>query len=186
MRAKEGLEVTGSDRCDRPGMEARFANGGLVTPSDPAHGIHQERSGSSASCGSHRHSILKINPSAIPSIIDRGLRFLAKTTASDTRPTWISNIRIARLSLDVLRSIRETTPLNYDQTAHGTMRVFSRHLETLTGPEFPDLSKCCIELEGLRPMTPGDPVLVRRTPDTNLFQNTGHGPYSGGMRSPQS
>lgn len=38
----------------------------------------------------------------------------------------IANIKIARLSLETLRSIRQSAPLNYDQTTLGTMRVFPR------------------------------------------------------------
>lgn len=124
MLAKEGHEVTVVDRRDRPGMETSFANGGLMTPSDAS---PWNSPGTVRQLGKmlfDRNSTLKISPSAIPSIVGWGLRFLANSTYERHKANMISNIRIARLSLDALRSIRETASLNYDQTTCGTMRVF--------------------------------------------------------------
>lgn len=141
MLAKEGHEVTVIDRRDRPGMETSFANGGLMTPSD---------SSPWNSPGTIRHvgkmlfdgsSPLKINPSAIPSLVGWGLRFLANSTYERHKANMVSNIRIARLSLDVLRSIRETATLNYDQTTRGTMRVFPR------GGRMSEFIRMCREME---------------------------------------
>ncbi|MBM2713588.1 D-amino acid dehydrogenase [Mesorhizobium caraganae] len=124
MLAKEGHEVTVVDRCDRPGMETSFANGGLMTPSDasPWNSPGTVRQIGRMLFGSK--STLKINPSAIPSILGWGLKFLANATYERHKANMISNIRIAKLSMDALRSIRQTARLNYDQTTRGTMRVF--------------------------------------------------------------
>lgn len=126
MLARNGHEVTVVDRRDRPGMETSFANGGLVTPSDASPWSSPRTVRQLGRMLSNRNSTLKINPSAIPSTIGWGLRFLAHSTYERHRANMIANIKIARLSLETLRSIRQSAPLNYDQTTLGTMRVFPR------------------------------------------------------------
>ncbi|MER9177431.1 D-amino acid dehydrogenase [Mesorhizobium sp. M0955] len=126
MLAKDGHDVTVIDRCDRPGMETSFANGGLMNPSDAS---PWNSPGTLKRLGKmlfYSNSPLKINPSAIPSMMGWGLRFLANSTYERHRSNMISNIRLASLSLDTLRKIRETDKLNYDETTRGTMRVFPR------------------------------------------------------------
>lgn len=126
MLAKEGHEVTVVDRCDRPGMETSFANGGLMTPSDSS---PWNSPGTIKRLGKmlfDSNSTLKINPSAVPSIVGWGLKFLSNSTYARHKANMIANIRIASLSLQTLRSIRQTSELDYDQTVRGTMRVFPR------------------------------------------------------------
>jgi len=126
MLAKEGHEVTVVDRCDRPGMETSFANGGLMTPSDSS---PWNSPGTIKRLGKmlfDSNSTLKINPSAVPSIVGWGLKFLSNSTYARHKANMIANIRIASLSLQTLRSIRQTSDLDYDQTERGTMRVFPR------------------------------------------------------------
>ncbi|APG86914.1 D-amino acid dehydrogenase (plasmid) [Sinorhizobium americanum CCGM7] len=126
MLAREGHEVTVIDRRGRPGMETSFANGGLMTPSDSS---PWNSPGTVKRLGKmlfNNNSTLKINPSAVPTIVGWGLKFLANSTYQRHKANMISNIRIASLSLDTLRNIRKTSTLNYDQTTCGTMRVFPR------------------------------------------------------------
>ncbi|MDQ0562965.1 D-amino-acid dehydrogenase [Rhizobium mesoamericanum] len=126
MLARDGHEVTVVDRCNRPGMETSFANGGLMTPSDSSPWNSpgtMKRLGKMLFDG---HSTLKINPSAMPSIVNWGVKFLANSTCERHKANMIANIRIASLSLETLRRIRKSSTLNYDQTTSGTMRVFPR------------------------------------------------------------
>ncbi|AEG57926.1 D-amino acid dehydrogenase [Sinorhizobium meliloti] len=126
MLARDGHEVSVIDRCDRPGMETSFANGGLMTPSDSS---PWNSPGTVRRIGKmlfDSHSTLKINPSAVPSIVGWGLKFLANSTTARHKANMVANIRIASLSLETLRSIRKATTLNYDQTTRGTMRAFPR------------------------------------------------------------
>ncbi|UVK35932.1 D-amino acid dehydrogenase (plasmid) [Mesorhizobium sp. AR10] len=126
MLAKDGHDVVVVDRCNRPGMETSFANGGLMTPSDSS---PWNSPGTVKRLGKmlfDSHSTLKINPSAVPSIVGWGLKFLANSTAGRHKENMIANIRIATLSLNTLRNIRLSNTLNYDQTTRGTMRVFPR------------------------------------------------------------
>lgn len=141
MLARKGHEVTVVDRRDRPGMETSFANGGLVTPSDAS---PWNSPGTLRQLGRmmfDSNSTMKINPNVIPSIIGWGLRFLAQSTYERHRAHMISNIRIARLSLEALRSIRQTAPINYDQTTRGTMRVFPR------GGRMSEFVQMCCEMQ---------------------------------------
>ncbi|RVG06569.1 FAD-dependent oxidoreductase [Sinorhizobium meliloti] len=126
MLAKDGHDVTVIDRCDKPGMETSFANGGLMTPSDSS---PWNSPGTIKRLGKmlfDSNSSLKLNPSAIPSIVGWGLKFLSNSTYERHKTNMISNIRIARLSLETLRSIRRNSSLHYEQTTRGTMRVFPR------------------------------------------------------------
>nr|WP_283809623.1 FAD-dependent oxidoreductase [Bradyrhizobium manausense] len=144
MLARKGHEVTVVDRRDRPGMEASFANGGLMTPSDAS---PWNSPGTVRQLGKmlfDPNPTLKINPSVIPSIVGWGLRFLANSTYERHKANMISNIRIARLSLEVLRSIRQTAALDYDQTTRGTMRVFPR------GGRMSEFVQMCREMQGKR------------------------------------
>ncbi|WFU40083.1 D-amino acid dehydrogenase [Bradyrhizobium sp. CB82] len=141
MLATKGHEVTVVDRRDRPGMETSFANGGLMTPSDAS---PWNSPGTVRQLGKmlfDHNPTLKINPSAIPSMVSWGLRFLANSTYERHKANMISNIRIARLSLEALRSIRQTAHLNYDQTTRGTMRVFPH------GGRMPEFVQMCREMQ---------------------------------------
>ncbi|MEH7839641.1 D-amino acid dehydrogenase [Rhizobium laguerreae] len=142
MLARDGHEVTVIDRCDRPGMETSFANGGLMTPSDSS---PWNSPGTVKRLGKmlfDSNSTLKINPSAIPSIVGWGLKFLSNSTHKRHKANMVSNIRIASLSLETLRSIRQNSTLHYDQTTRGTMRVFPR------GGRMSEFVHMCREMQG--------------------------------------
>ncbi|QHP66081.1 FAD-dependent oxidoreductase (plasmid) [Bradyrhizobium sp. LCT2] len=141
MLATKGHEVTVIDRRDKPGMETSFANGGLMTPSDasPWNSPSTLRQIGRSLFG--KSSTLKINPSAIPSIVGWGLKFLANSTCERHKASMISNIRTAKVSLEVLRSIREVASLNYDQRTCGTMRVFPR------GGRMSEFAQMCREMQ---------------------------------------
>lgn len=141
MLAKSGHDVTVVDRRERPGMETSFANGGLMTPSDSS---PWNSPGTIKDLGKmlfDSNSALKIHPSAVPSMISWGLKFLANSTYRRHKENMIANIRLARLSLDTLRYIRSQAELRYDQTTRGTMRVFPR------GGRMSDFVKMCQEME---------------------------------------
>ncbi|WP_192254176.1 FAD-dependent oxidoreductase [Mesorhizobium silamurunense] len=124
MLTRAGLDVTVIDRQDRPGMETSFANGGLMNPSDSG---PWNSPGTVKNLGNmlfDDYSPLKIRPSAIPSMIGWGLRFLANSTPRMHKANMIANIRLAQLSLETLRAIRAEEGLTYDQTVRGTMRMF--------------------------------------------------------------
>src|SRR5438874_5400444 len=124
MLAKAGYEVTVVDRCVRAGMETSFANGGLMTPSDSS---PWNSPGTLRRLGKmlfDKSSTLKINPGALPSMALWGLQFLANSMPNAHRNNMISNFRLAKLSWETLKEIRESAELNYDKTVRGTMRVF--------------------------------------------------------------
>lgn len=141
MLSKAGCEVVVIDRCERPGMETSFANGGLMAVSDSS---PWNSPGTVKRLGKMlfgRSSTLKINPGAVPSMLGWGLRFLANSTWRLHRENMISNIRLAKLSLDTLRSIRETSDLRYDKTTRGTMRLFPR------GGRMNEFVQMCIDMQ---------------------------------------
>ncbi|RWL74212.1 MAG: FAD-dependent oxidoreductase [Mesorhizobium sp.] len=124
MLTKAGLDVIVIDRRDRPGMETSFANGGLMNPSDSS---PWNSPGTMKNLGNmlfDANSPLKIQPSAVPSMIGWGLKFFANSTARKHKANMIANIRLARFSLETLRAIRAVEGLTYDQTVRGTMRMF--------------------------------------------------------------
>ncbi|TIY03739.1 MAG: FAD-dependent oxidoreductase, partial [Mesorhizobium sp.] len=80
MLTKAGLDVIVIDRRDRPGMETSFANGGLMNPSDSS---PWNSPGTMKNLGNmlfDANSPLKIQPSAVSSMIGWGLKFFANST----------------------------------------------------------------------------------------------------------
>jgi len=131
---QHGADVTVVDRAEQAGMETSFANAGMLTPSmaDPwnSPGIlwHLLR------WLGREDSPMLLRPSAIPSLIPWGWRFLGNSRSSRYGPNLLANLRLASYSLSVLRSLRAGTELDYDQSTTGTMRI-ARDREALRDAE---------------------------------------------------
>ncbi len=121
---RRGHRVRVIEAQEGVGLGTSFANGGLLTPSmaDPWNGP-----------GVHRHliasltnpdSAMKLRPSALPSLIPWGARFLINSRRHPHRIATIANFKLATYSLRILRELRETYSLSYDALANGTLKVF--------------------------------------------------------------
>jgi D-amino-acid dehydrogenase len=119
-----GHDVTVIDRGDGPGRETSFANGTLLTPSmsDPwnAPGCWRVLL---ASLGKS-DSAMQLRLRALPALLGWGITFLRNSNVHAYERNVLSNLRLALYSLEVMRSIREQTNIEYGRTTRGTMKVF--------------------------------------------------------------
>jgi D-amino-acid dehydrogenase len=126
--SRHGHAVTVLDRADGPGMETSFANGGMLTPSqaDPwnAPGVLWK-----ALFGLGKEDApLLLRLKALPSLGLWGLEFLRNSARGRYIRNALLNARLAGYTLGVLHALRSETDLRYDQSAHGTLKVFrERH-----------------------------------------------------------
>ena len=122
--AKDGAQVTVVDRADGIAKGTSFANAGMLTPSmaDPWnspgvfwHLVHDL---------GRENAPMLLRPRALPSIVGWGLRFLAHSRPEKFRASMRANLRLADYSLQVLRELRVSLGLRYDETTAGTLKIF--------------------------------------------------------------
>lgn len=123
---RRGHDVTVIDRQPGAGRETSFANGSLLTPSMAlpwnSPGCWRMLLGSLA----RSDAPLQLRLRAIPSLMGWGMRFLYDSRATPFRRNTLRNLRLALYSIDVMRSLRETTGIEYGREAAGTLRVFRK------------------------------------------------------------
>ena len=120
---QQGADVTVVDRAEAAGMETSFANAGMLTPSmaDPwnSPGIFWQL----LRWLGKEDSPMLLRPGEIPSLLAWGCRFLENSRPSRFGPNLLANLRLASYSLTVLRDLRTSLGLQYEQSTTGTMRV---------------------------------------------------------------
>jgi len=121
---RRGWEVTVIDRQAGPGRETSFANGTLLTPSMPepwnAPGCWRVLL---ASLG-RSDAAMQLRVRALPGLLGWGIEFLRNSRAATFERSVLSNLRLALYSLEVMRSLRQQTGIEYGRAARGTLRVF--------------------------------------------------------------
>jgi D-amino-acid dehydrogenase len=121
---KQGHAVTVIDRASGPSLGASFANGGLLTPSmaDPWNSPGVGRA-LLASIG-RSDSPMKLRMRAVPKLWNWGIEFFKNSRASAFECNSARNLRLALLSLEVLKRIREQSQIAYGYSDRGTLRIF--------------------------------------------------------------
>ena len=121
--SRRGWEVTVLDRQEGPGLETSFANGSLLTPSMPepwnAPGSWRVLL---ASIG-RSDSPLKLRLGALPHLGAWGIEFLRNSSPQNYERNTVKNLQLALHSLEVLRSLRQETGIEYGCAALGSLRV---------------------------------------------------------------
>jgi len=121
---RSGHEVLVIDRQPGPGLETSFANGALITPSLPepwnAPGSWRVLL---ASIG-RSDAPLQLHLKTLPSLAGWGLRFLKNSRAAAFERNTVSNLKLALYSLEVLKSVREDTAIDYLHEAPGTLKLY--------------------------------------------------------------
>src|ERR1700726_1234870 len=114
-----GHAVTVLDRADGPGRETSFANGALLTPSmaEPwnAPGCWKVLL---ASLG-RSDAALQLRLRTLPTLAGWGVTFLRNSRAAAFERNSLRNLRLALYSLDVMRTLRHTTDIEYGSVARG-------------------------------------------------------------------
>jgi D-amino-acid dehydrogenase len=119
-----GHEVTVVDREVGPGRETSFANGALLTPSmaDPwnAPGSWRVLLGSLVRSDSPMQMRLR----TLPALAGWGVKFLRNSRAHAFERNALSNLRLARYSLQVMEALGQLIDVEYGRKTQGTLRVF--------------------------------------------------------------
>ncbi|MGH8481816.1 MAG: D-amino acid dehydrogenase [Nevskiaceae bacterium] len=122
--AREGFEVTVLDRLGGPAQGTSFANAGMLTPSmaDPwnSPGIFWHL----LQWLGREDAPFLLRPRALPAMLGWGLSFIAHSTAARQRASMDANLRLASYSLEMVRELRASLKLAYDELSHGTLKVF--------------------------------------------------------------
>lgn len=122
--AQAGHEVTVLDRQPAAGMETSFANAGQVSP-----GYSAPWAGPGIPLKAIRWLLMRHRPLVVwPQADWRLLRWIGQLLANCTEAAYGVNkgrmVRLAEYSRDALRALRETTGIEYDQRAQGTLQLF--------------------------------------------------------------
>src|SRR5450631_1951143 len=108
-----GADVTVLERNAGPGLECSFANAALLHPcmAEPwnSPGVLQVLLRSLGSADSH----MLIRPSALPSLIGWGLRFIRESRADLFLANTSKNILLARYSVALMGALRGQTDVEY-------------------------------------------------------------------------
>ena len=121
--AARGHDVTVLERREAAALETSFANGGLLTPSQsdpwnaPGTWLYLLRLW-------REDSPLLLRLGAIPGMWRWGLKFLVSSRAAPWWRATEANLRLGLYSLQSLRELLRSMPLEYDARSAGTLKVF--------------------------------------------------------------
>jgi D-amino-acid dehydrogenase len=119
-----GHQVTVLERQQGPGQETSFANGALLTPGMPepwnAPGSWRVLLGSIG----RSDAPLQLRLSVLPSLAGWGIRFLKNSSPASFERNTIRNLKLALHSLNVMKSLREATRVEYGGQIPGTLKLF--------------------------------------------------------------
>ena len=115
--------ITVFERRAGPGLETSHANGALLHPSavDPwnSPGIGRFML---ANLGNEEAPVL-LRPSALPSLLGWGLRFLRESSLARHRAHTLANVALALRSIELMRSLRKNDGLEYGAAATGSLAI---------------------------------------------------------------
>jgi D-amino-acid dehydrogenase len=119
-----GAEVTVLERNAGPGLECSFANAALLHPSmaEPWNSpkVLTVLLRSFGRADSH----MLIRPSALPSLIGWGMRFIRDSRADLYLANTRKNVLLARYSIDLIATLRSHAAIEYGAYTRGSLQVF--------------------------------------------------------------
>lgn len=156
---RDGAEVTAIDHREAPGLEASYANGGIVHPSmaDPWAAPGMPSMMLKWFGRDDAPFLLRLH--ALPGLMSWGVRFLRNCTAERWRRSAELLFELAVYSSEALHQLSDETGLDYDRGDTGTLKIFHdelsmnaalRNTELLAayGLEWRDLDRSgCLDLE---------------------------------------
>jgi len=126
---KAGHEVTVLDRCEGPGLETSFANGGQIsachaepwaTPSTPLRALKWL---------GKKDAPLLFKMRLDPALWAWTFRFLANCTPQKSRINTERALRIAKYSRDCIKALRAETGIVYDHREKGILHIYRSNRE---------------------------------------------------------
>ncbi|MGH8244933.1 MAG: D-amino acid dehydrogenase, partial [Gammaproteobacteria bacterium] len=123
-----GHRVVVLDRREGPGLEASFANGGMVTPSQSEPWNTPGILFKLISWVGREDAPVLLRLSAMPSLLGWGTAFLRHSTEARFRRNVVKNVTLASYSQAILKDLRQNHGLHYDAAQRGTIRMYrDRH-----------------------------------------------------------
>lgn len=126
---KAGHDVTVLDRCEGPGLETSFANGGQISachaepwanPSTPLRALKWL---------GRKDAPLLFRLRLDPPLWSWTLRFLANCTPQKSRINTERALRIAKYSRDCIKALRTETGIVYDHRENGILHIYRSNRE---------------------------------------------------------
>lgn len=121
---RHGFHVTVVDRRQGPGLEASFANGGMLIPSMPDPWNAPGVAGELLRSFGRQDAPLLLRTAALPSLFTWGIRFLRNSSRARFDRNTLKNMRLALYSLSITAEVRKATGISYHESACGTLRTF--------------------------------------------------------------
>ncbi|ODT16599.1 MAG: D-amino acid dehydrogenase small subunit [Mesorhizobium sp. SCN 65-12] len=150
--AEAGHEVTVLDRQKGPALETSFANAGEVSP-----GYASPWAGPGIPLKAIKWLLMKHGPLVVRPTLDPYmwlwlLKMLRNCTAERYAVNKARMVPLAEYSRDVLKALRETTGIAYDERAKGTLQLFrsQKQLDGIAG-DVEVLKKYGVPYEALDP-----------------------------------
>ena len=122
--AQAGHEVTVIDRQPGPALETSFANAGEISPGYASPWAAPGIPAKAAKWLFMYHAPLIVNPRPDLAKVEWVARMLLNCTATAYAVNKSRMVRLAEYSRDVLRELRESTGIAYDERTQGTLQLF--------------------------------------------------------------
>jgi D-amino-acid dehydrogenase len=121
---RRGCQVSLVDRCEGPGQETSFANGGLLTPSmsEPWNTPGCWRTLLSSLV--RADAPLQLRWRALPSLATWGVQFLRHARPDRFARSLEFNLRLALFSLQRMQALREQTGIDYEARRSGALKLY--------------------------------------------------------------
>lgn len=121
---EEGHEVTVIDRCEGPGLETSFANGGQISVSHAEPWANPSTPWRALKWLGKKDAPLLFRLRLDPALWSWTLKFLANCTEKRSRQNTERALRIASYSRTCLRELRARTNISYDQLSNGILHIY--------------------------------------------------------------
>lgn len=123
--AKQGHEVVVLDRQSGAALETSFGNGGVLHTSECEPWARPGMVANVLKWLGKEDAPLLLRPSALPHMWRWGIGFALNCSTAPYRRNTMANMRLAFLTLEALRAIREEAAFDYDMRQTGTMKIYS-------------------------------------------------------------
>jgi D-amino-acid dehydrogenase len=131
--ASRGCRTTLLEAREGLASETTYANGALLTPamSDPwnAPGVHRHLFSSLLD----PHAAMRLRPSAVPSHLGWGVKFLKNSRLASHRAATRASFLLCQYSVQRTRQLRNSLALDYHAASRGSLKIF-RSERAMVGP----------------------------------------------------
>ncbi len=125
----KGVPAVLLEANDDLALETSFANGGMMTPSQPEPWNSPSAFAHLLSSLFQPNSAMRIHWRVLPGIMGWGLRFLQNSVPAAARKSAEANFVLAGYSLNCAKNLTQQYQLQYDQGCNGSLKVFSSKYE---------------------------------------------------------